>query len=89
MEFIRQLIICGYGLGDRGINTQIVDWLYSSDNHRIIVIDPNPETLKNKYLSSISNKWNKLLCKKKLRILSQGVEKTSWKELRGILREFR
>jgi hypothetical protein len=82
---VRQLIICGYGLGDRGINTQIVDWLYSSDNCKIIVVDPRPEQLKNKYLSSISNKWDLLRSTGKLRIIEKGIEKTSWQEIKGYL----
>jgi hypothetical protein len=82
---VGQLIICGYGLGDRGINTQIIDWLYSSDNCKIIVVDPRPEQLKNKYLSSISNKWDLLRSTGKLRIIEKGIEKTSWQEIKGYL----
>src|SRR3990170_7564928 len=84
---VKQLVICGYGLGDRGINTQVVDWLYSSNNRRIIVVDPRPETLKNKYLSSISNKWDILISTNKLRVLPKGIKQTSWQEIKNILFE--
>ena len=84
---VKQLVICGYGLGDRGINTQVVDWLYSSNNRRIIVVDPRPETLENKYLSSISNKWDILISTNKLRVLPKGIKQTSWQEIKNILFE--
>lgn len=81
---VKQLVICGYGLGDRGINTQIVDWLYSSNVCRIILIDPAPEALKNK-INSISNKWDKLLSTNKLTIIPKGIENVCWRELRNNL----
>ena len=94
LSTVRQLIICGYGLGDRGINTQVVDWLYPlagwfypSNSRRIILVDPEPEKLKNKYLSSISNKWDILISTNKLRVLPKGIEQTSWQEIKNILFE--
>ncbi|MBI2486240.1 MAG: SIR2 family protein [Deltaproteobacteria bacterium] len=81
---VKQLVICGYGLGDRGINTQIVNWLYSSGNRRIILIDPAPEALKNK-INSISNKWDMLLSTNKLTIIPKGIENVCWQELKDNL----
>jgi len=75
---VNRLVICGYGLEDRGINNQIIDWLFSSNNSRIILIDPEPEKLKNKYLSSISNKWDLLIDTKRLKVLQKGIEIVSW-----------
>jgi len=84
---VRQLVICGYGLEDHGINTQIIDWLYSSQSdRRIILIDPHPETLKNKN-SIISNKWDELIKANKLKVLQKGIENVCWQDLKYLLRQ--
>lgn len=36
----KTLIICGYGFGDKGINTRIVEWRHRSLEHRLLIIDP-------------------------------------------------
>ena len=49
------------------------------------ILSAMPEQLKNKYLSSISNKWDLLRSTGKLRIIEKGIEKTSWQEIKGYL----
>lgn len=36
------LIVCGYGFGDKGINSLLIDWMCSKEEPRLIVIDPQP-----------------------------------------------
>lgn len=34
------LVVCGYGFGDKGINTRIVEWRRHSSRNKILIIDP-------------------------------------------------
>lgn len=79
------LIISGYSFGDRGINTKIIDWMYSSYNHRIVVIHPNPENLKNNSLGSIANKWEYWKKQEKLLLIPKSIENLSWHDIQDIL----
>jgi len=36
------LVICGYGFGDKGINTRIVEWRHQSPQNQLLIIDPAP-----------------------------------------------
>lgn len=36
------LIVCGYGFGDKGVNTLVNDWMCSAKNPRMLVVDPKP-----------------------------------------------
>jgi hypothetical protein len=85
LRHVKNLIICGYSFGDRGINTRIIDWINLSSDYRIIVIHPEPENLKNDARGSIRNKWDKWINKGKLTIIEKRIEKTSWQDLKDIL----
>jgi hypothetical protein len=45
------LIISGYGFNDKGINNRIVDWTYSAYDKRIVIINPDPDLVKNARLA--------------------------------------
>lgn len=53
-----RLVICGYGFGDRGINAQIIEWVYGSRDRKILIINPHIEELKNRCRGAIRNKWD-------------------------------
>lgn len=75
------LIVSGYGFRDRGINTRIVDWVYASNRHRIIVIHPNQSALLRSARGSISNKWDNWLKTGRVNIIPKPIEETSWEEV--------
>jgi hypothetical protein len=37
------IVMSGYGWGDRGVNVRLVDWLFASPAHRLIVLHENPD----------------------------------------------
>jgi hypothetical protein len=80
-----RLIVCGYGFRDKGINTQIKEWIYSSSDKRIIVIHPNPNRLKNGARGAISNHWDNLLRDQKLVAVSKGIEETAWQDITSLI----
>jgi len=82
---INTLIICGYSFGDRGINTKIIDWIYSSPDNRIIVIHDNPDILKNNWRGAISKHWDKWLRENKLKIIKKKIEDTNWSDIKAFI----
>jgi len=82
LQSIDQLVVCGYGFGDKGINRQIIEWIYSSLKHRVIIIHPNPENLKEKARRALTKNWDDLIKQRKLILISKKIEDTSWQELK-------
>jgi hypothetical protein len=37
-----RLVVCGFGFGDKGINSLLIDWMSSEVAPRLVVIDPHP-----------------------------------------------
>ncbi|MBI3168715.1 MAG: SIR2 family protein [Chloroflexi bacterium] len=75
------LVISGYGFGDKGINIQLVEWMYLSPNNKIMLVEPNIENLKTRARGVIQEHWNSWVTQKKLKIIEEGIEKTSWERL--------
>jgi len=78
----QQLVVSGYGFGDKGINTRIVEWIYSAPDRKILLIHPEPEKLKLSARGAIANKWEEWIEQKKLIKLPKGIQDSSWNEIR-------
>lgn len=69
------MIISGYSFSDKGINSRIIEWLYSNmEQNRILVIDPDPESLKKTARGSVSNKWDKWVTEGVLKTVSKPIQ---------------
>ncbi len=77
-----RLVICGYGFGDREINTQISYWVFSSRDLRITIVDIEPENLRRRMPASMFGKWDKWIEKRKLAIVRKRIEETSWADIK-------
>ncbi len=77
-----QIIICGYGFGDKGINTRIFEWAYSDPDHRIILIEPDLDGLKKKARPVLVNHWDDLVKRDKLIVINKGIEGVSWEDIK-------
>ena len=53
-----QLVVCGYSFGDKGINSEVIEWYYAERGRRFLVIHPNPDDLVSNARGAIQNKWN-------------------------------
>src|SRR5438128_1653601 len=40
LQDCRSLVVCGYGFGDKGVNTRIAEWRHRSSGHKLLIIDP-------------------------------------------------
>jgi hypothetical protein len=75
------LILCGYGFADKGINTRLVEWLYSSQKNMMVVIHPYPHSLKMRARGAISKNWDNWLQSDRLVLVQKWIEETSWKDI--------
>ena len=50
-----QMVVCGYGFGDKGINTEIIDWY--ERGRRLVIIHPDPDSLVANARGAIRKIW--------------------------------
>jgi hypothetical protein len=72
------LVICGYGFGDKGINTQVLEWVYSSLENRIVIIHGNVDQFMKRARPALSTNWKDLVGRKKLIVIPKWIENVSW-----------
>lgn len=54
-----QMVICGYGFGDKGINIEILEWYYDERGRRLVIIHPDPDSLVANARGAIKREWPK------------------------------
>ena len=52
-----QMVICGYGFGDKGINIEIIEWYFDKRGRRLVVIHPDPDSLVASARPAIQRVW--------------------------------
>lgn len=77
-----QLIVCGYGFGDKAVNARLLDWAWGSEAHRFVVIDPNPDTLKMAARGAFRKSWKSLEDSGRLTFIGKAIQDVSWIEVR-------
>jgi len=75
------LVVCGYGFGDKGINGQLIEWLYGLRNRRILLVHPEPDELRVAARGAIQNKWDTWLSQEMLLVLKSGAEYITWQQM--------
>ena len=68
------LVVCGYSFGDKGINSEIIDWYYDKRGRRLLVIHPNPEELRASSRGAISRNWGTWEKQKAITCISKKIE---------------
>jgi SIR2-like protein len=77
------IIISGYGFGDKGINTQLTNWLFRKHAKNMIIIHPNKDSLiKNSRGSFKNNILNDHYCHTKVILIEKRFEKVQIQELK-------
>jgi len=80
---IDRLIICGYGFGDKGINSQIVEWMSQSMNNQLTIIHQEPKRLKRNARGVIKRNWEDWSNQGRLSCVEANIENTTWQEIKG------
>ena len=52
-----QMVVCGYSFGDKGINSEIIDWYYGKRGRRLVIIHPDPDGLVGNARGAIRKHW--------------------------------
>jgi len=79
--------VSGYSFGDKGINEQIVEWADCSDHNEIVVIHPEPDSLKRRARPAISKNWDRWLQSKRLVLVPKWIQETSWKDIKDAIKK--
>jgi hypothetical protein len=81
----KYLIISGYGFSDQGINSRIIDWLFSSRENRIILIHKDINYVKKSARNYI--KWNidRYVEMGIMKVIPKFIQDTSWDEIKEYL----
>jgi hypothetical protein len=80
-----RLVVCGYGFGDKVINSRIVEWLYAFADNLVIIVDPRPAELKKSARWELASRWDYLEQNGKLSFVPRGIECVTWGELKALL----
>ena len=77
------LIVSGYGFGDKGVNTKIINWLNSENSKKLIIIHPNKKALiENSRGNLYFNVLNEHKQHQKVILIESKFEKLDWAELK-------
>lgn len=83
-----QVVICGYSFGDKGINSEIIDWYCKRRNQstrrgpRLIIIHPNPNNLRTCARVAVQNNWDTWESEKSLFFIEKRFEEISLDEFK-------
>lgn len=76
-----QLVVSGYGFRDKGINSVLLNWIFSSKHNSLLVVHPKPSSLRWTVGGAFFNKWDMLVSNKVLRFIDKCFQKTSWNDI--------
>jgi hypothetical protein len=79
------LVVCGYGWGDKGVNSKILNWRFSGSNTLVVIRpdEPFPETSRLAVLQGMAN-WKD---NKRIVHISARAEDMTWDRLKAELEE--
>jgi len=76
-----RLVVSGYGFGDKGINSVLLNWIFSNKDNSLLVVHPKPSSLRWTVGGAFFNKWDMLVSNKVLRFIDKCFQKTSWNDI--------
>lgn len=78
----QNLVVSGYSFGDKGVNSAILEWLYSDRKNKIIVIHKDPDTLLKITARTAIRKAYTGMAKSNFLTISKYIQHTSWSEIK-------
>ncbi|NIA13225.1 MAG: hypothetical protein GWP08_04030 [Nitrospiraceae bacterium] len=86
----KAVVVAGYGFGDKGINTRLLEWVWAPEKRRLVVIEPNLSedsglTPGPAARGAIRRAWPGLIERGRLIPIRREIENVSWGEIRGYL----
>ena len=78
------MLVAGYGFGDKGINTRIIDWLEDLEDRRLIVLHEDPTGLLRGARGAVRNHWEDWTEAKRVVVAERWLADTSYEEIRRL-----
>lgn len=75
------LIVSGYSFGDKGINSIIIDWLYSSRDNKLIIIHPDEKQFLYNTRGSITKNWATWKKNLSVAFIENKIEHCQWSDI--------
>ena len=81
-------LVSGYSFGDKGINSQIINWYYAKRGRRLIIIHPNPEKLVKNVRNAIRSKWQQWIQNGGIRLICKKLENVQENEFLEVVSQY-
>jgi hypothetical protein len=80
---VNRLVVCGYGFADKGINAQLIEWVYSTTrgSRRLVVVDLC-EDLPSRARGEVGKKWQSWTDEGVLGCIWKDTREITWPEIR-------
>ncbi|MGH8543765.1 MAG: SIR2 family protein [Gammaproteobacteria bacterium] len=79
LKRVDTVVICGYGFGDKGINSQITQWIPMSEAHRVVVIHPRPDSVTSEARGAIQRAFHYLQSNGRLHLIPRPAHEAAWR----------
>ena len=74
LQEVDQLMVCGYAFGDKGINSEVINWYYAKRDRHLIVVHPHPDKLVSNARGAIRHKWGDWKSRGSLTLITKRLE---------------
>jgi len=82
LRTVQHLVICGYSFGDKGINSQIIEWMYQANNKHLIVIHKHPISLLKDARGAIRKNCHDWVKNGSLSCIEAWIQHVHWQEIK-------
>ncbi len=79
------LFVCGYGFGDKAVNTRIVLWMQESPRNRLIVAHKNKDSLLQSARPAIRDAAPSWIQGNRMLIIPKWIQELSWEDIAGLI----
>ena len=80
-----QIVVCGYGFGDKAINSEIINWYYKEQGRRLIIIHENPDDLVDNARGAIQINWSDWIDNSSLLLIKKPFEEVNVDDLEKLI----
>lgn len=79
------VVIIGYGFRDAGVNTRIVEWMFSAPDKKMAIVDPGLDAVRTRMPSGIRERWDQWRGERRIVPILKGIKDVTWDEIRTSL----
>lgn len=79
------LVVCGYSFGDKGLNVNILEWMFSNQRNRVVIIHGSYEELKKSARNAIASKLDAWRRNGRLIHINKWIEELRWSDISLLL----